>query len=328
MFQETVFGWIVAGPAKSENNCTVHSFFLNVTPARPSCFDLNDKITKFWELEEVPKEIVYSFEEKMCVDHFNKSVKRNGEGRFVVRLPLRENINTLGASRSIALKRFLSLENRFRSNPKLKQKYVEFMEEYVNLGHMERVNPGEKEEKSYYIPHHAVLRDSSATTKLRVVFDASCATDSGKSLNDLLLKGPNIQDELICIIARFRSYEYVMSSDIEKMYRQIWVSNTDTNLQRILWRSKPDEPITEFKLKTITYGTTPASYLAMGCLMKLAEEMQELFPVTHKAITNDFYMDDYLGGANDITAAEKLRDDVINILNTSGFKLRKWIAND
>jgi len=43
------------------------------------------------------------------------------------------------------------------------------MEEYVNLGHMERVNPGEKEEKSYYIPHHAVLRDSSATTKLCVV---------------------------------------------------------------------------------------------------------------------------------------------------------------
>lgn len=163
MFQETVFGWIIAGPAKSENNCTVHSFFLNVTPARPSCFDLNDKITKFWELEEVPKEIVYSSEEKMCVDHFNKSVKRNGEGRFVVRLPLRENINTLGASRSIALKRFLSLEKRFRSNPKLKQKYVEFMEEYVNLGHMERVNPGEKEEKLYifYIIRRCLLSSKS-----------------------------------------------------------------------------------------------------------------------------------------------------------------------
>jgi len=39
--------------------------------------------------------------------------------------------------------------------------------------------------------------------------------------------------------------------------------------------------------------------------MKLAEEMKELFPVAHKAITNDFYMDDYLGGANDITAAVK-----------------------
>ncbi|CAI6369690.1 unnamed protein product [Macrosiphum euphorbiae] len=56
--------------------------------------------------------------------------------------------------------------------------------------------------------------------------------------------------------------------------------------------------------------------------------MKELFPDAHKAITNDFYMDDYLGGANDVTAAVKLRDDVINILNTAGFKLRKWISND
>lgn len=220
----------------------------------------------------------------MCVEHFNRSVKRNDEGRFVVRLPLRDNINTLGASRSIALKRFLSIENRFRSNPELKQKYVEFMKEYVNLGHMEKVDPNEEKEKSYYIPHHAVFRDSSATTKLRVVFDASCATDSGKSLNDLLLKGPNIQDELVCIIARFRSYKYVMSSDIEKMYRQVWVSNADVNLQRILWRSQPDEPIIEYKLKTVTYGTTPASYLATGCLTRLAEEMKELFPDAHKAI--------------------------------------------
>jgi len=112
------------------------------------------------------------------------------------------------------------------------------------------------------------------------------------------------------------------------MYRQIWVSNADTNLQRILWRSQPDQPITEYNLKTVTYGTTPASYLATGCLRKLAAEMQELFPDAHKAITNDFYMDDYLGGANDITVAKKIRDDVISILNSAGFKLRKWISND
>ncbi|CAI6345625.1 unnamed protein product [Macrosiphum euphorbiae] len=112
------------------------------------------------------------------------------------------------------------------------------------------------------------------------------------------------------------------------MYRQVWVSSADVNLQRILWRSQPDEPIIEYKLKTVTYGTTPASYLATGCLTRLAEEMKELFPDAHKAITNDFYMDDYLGGANDVTAAVKLRDDVINILNTAGIKLRKWISND
>jgi len=68
MFQETVFGWIVAGPLKSENNFTVHSFFLNVTSAMPNCFDLYDQITKFWELKEISKETVYSSEEKCALN--------------------------------------------------------------------------------------------------------------------------------------------------------------------------------------------------------------------------------------------------------------------
>lgn len=91
------------------------------------------------------------------------------------------------------------------------------------------------EAPSYYIPHHSVLRDSSLTTKLRVVFDASCATTTGKSLNDILLNGPSIQDELICIITRFRTQKYVMSADIENIYRQIWMAEKDHYFQRILW---------------------------------------------------------------------------------------------
>lgn len=62
-----------------------------------------------------------------------------------------------------------------------------------------------KKKKTYYIPYHAVLCDSSATTKLRVMFDVTSATDTGESLNDLLLKGLNIHEELVYIITRFRS---------------------------------------------------------------------------------------------------------------------------
>lgn len=86
------------------------------------------------------------------------------------------------------------------------------MSEYKALGHMERVEK-EIENKDgvgkYYIPHHAVRNDSSTTTKLRVVFDASSKTDTGVSLNDILLKGPSIQDDLIYIYIYINTLSYL-----------------------------------------------------------------------------------------------------------------------
>ena len=69
----------------------------------------------------------------------------------------------------------------------------------------------------FFLPHHAVTKESSATTKLRVVFDASAKTSNGLSLNDILTVGPTIQDDIVSHLLRFRTHKYVISADIEKM---------------------------------------------------------------------------------------------------------------
>ncbi|XP_039292596.1 uncharacterized protein LOC120353348 [Nilaparvata lugens] len=82
------------------------------------------------------------------------------------------------------MKRFHSLEKRFLKEPELKPQYVEFMQEYEDLGHMHPVPPPAPEEQVYYIPHHTVFKPDSTTTKTRVVFDASAKT-SARPLNAL-----------------------------------------------------------------------------------------------------------------------------------------------
>ncbi|KAL4090535.1 hypothetical protein QTP88_025350 [Uroleucon formosanum] len=166
------------------------------------------------------------------------------------------------------------------------------------------------------------------TTKLWVVFDALCTTDIGKSLNDILLKGPSIQDDLINIITRFRIHKYAMSADIQTMYRQIWIAEKDRDFRCVLWRANPEDEVKEYRLNTVTYGTSPASYLATACLKKLADDMRPLFPDASTAVTTDFYMDDYLDGAQTIDEAIKLRNEIVAITNSSGFNLRKWVSND
>ncbi|XP_050540356.1 uncharacterized protein LOC126904996 [Daktulosphaira vitifoliae] len=267
-----------------------------------------------------------SIEERSCIEHFEQTVKREPTGKFIVELPLKNNVELLGDSKAMARRRFLATKNNLRKNNDLRVKYVEFMDEYLKLNHMEESQS--TNEISYYMPHHAVLRNHSATTQTRVVFDASAQSTSGTSLNQILMKGPVIQDELICILARFRVHKYVLSADIAKMYRQIWVAKKDRVLQKIFWRSQPHEELKEYCLSTVTYGTTSAPYIATACLKKLADENCTKYPSASKAISTDFYVDDYLGGANTIEEAITLRDQIIKITDSAGFTLRKWISNE
>ncbi|GFS96121.1 uncharacterized protein TNCV_2709911 [Trichonephila clavipes] len=91
------------------------------------------------------------------------------------------------------------------------------------------------EREAYYLPHHAVLQDSSTNTKLRVVFDASAKSTSVYSL-DLLMVGPRVQRDVYRILLCFRTFQIAVCADFEKMFRQIRILSEDTNSQRILRR--------------------------------------------------------------------------------------------
>lgn len=102
------------------------------------------------------------------------------------------------------------------------------MREYLNLRHMSFVKDvnSNNVEPVIYLPHHDVVKEANSTIKLRVVFDASSKGSSGLSLNDVLMTGPILQDNLILILLRFRFYNAAITGDLEKMYRQILVRDS------------------------------------------------------------------------------------------------------
>jgi len=155
----------------------------------------------------------------------------------------------------MACRRFFSLEKRLSQNNELRSKYITFLQEYEALGHMSQIkNVDAVHTNCYYLPHHAVLKAESLTTKTRVVFDASAKTTSGKSLNDVLMNGGVIQDDLVSILLRFRMHKFFMTADIEKMYRQILIDPEHRNYQRILWRDSPEKELLHFQLNTVTWN--------------------------------------------------------------------------
>lgn len=193
-------------------------------------------------MEEISSEPALSEEDERCEQHFIKTHERDSDGRYIVRLPFKNGPPIeVGSSRETAALLLSKLEQRLQKNPDVANQYAEFLREYNSMGHMESVSDNiETNFPPVYIPHHPVLRESSSTTKLRVVFNASCKTSNGSTLNDHLMIGPKLQPDLSSIILRWRQFRYVYTADIAKMFRQIRVHRDDVDFQRILWRSHSD----------------------------------------------------------------------------------------
>ncbi|UYV63732.1 hypothetical protein LAZ67_2005453 [Cordylochernes scorpioides] len=321
----TRLGWVLLGKLMrtSESNTEVCNLSLQSEP------ELEFVMKRFWETESVPSPDLCT-QDEYCESLFSNNHGRDSHGRYWVKLPFRQHRPLLGESREKALRRFLLLERKLCKNVKLYDQYRGFMKEYEHLNHMERVPIAEvKRElcRCYYMPHHPVIREQSTTTKMRVVFDASAKSENNVSLNQFLHKGPKIQQDVFFILLRFRTYPVAITADKEKMYRQIRIHPEDADYQRILWRPSPEEPVVDYRLLTVTYGTTSAPFLAMRTLQQLAEDEGQNYPEASRVTLNDFYVDDLLTGAQTIAETKELIDQLKDLMKNGGFHLRKWNSN-
>lgn len=296
--QQTVFGWVICGPTNCENKSYREDVHVNHIALHD---DLSDAIKRFWQLEECPATSFLSSDEENCEKHFLQTHRRLGDGRYEVRLPFKSSPTLLGNTAARAEKIFYANETRLIRQPDLYREYLLFLHEYKANDHMEEVSFEESDNKSaIYILHLPVIRESSKTTKVRVVFNASMHSSNGTLLNDTLHIGQKMQTDLITLITKWRNNRLVYTADIAKMFRQIRVAKEDCDFQRIFWRERQEVPLKSYRLTTVTYGTACAPFLANRVLKQLAHNEADKFPLAAPIFENDFYVDDAMFGEDDI----------------------------
>lgn len=128
-------------------------------------------------------------------------------------------------------------------------------------------------------------------------------------------------------MVRFRKHIFAFVADIKQMYRMILIDPSQTKLQRILWKEGVNEPVKTYELKTVTYGTVSAPYLATRVLIQIARDESENYPLASTVLQRDFYMDDVLSGAGSLTEAREIQPELIDVLKRGGMTLHKWCSN-
>ncbi|XP_029173720.1 uncharacterized protein LOC114942515 [Nylanderia fulva] len=247
----------------------------------------------------------------------------------MVRLPFASPPTSLSETRRPAERLLEAMERKGARDARFGDLFRDFMDEHEDLQHKEKVSTSTTTSSPRcYLPHHGVLKKSSTTTKLRVVFNGSQRTRSGESLNSHLLTGANLLPALADVLFRWRWHRYVFVTDIEKMYRQILVHPEDCRLQTILWRHNSLDNIHEYELKTVTYGLACAPFLAIRTLQQFAADEETRYPRGVRALRHDCYVDDVVTGADSLADAIELQQELRSLCMAGGFPLRKWAANN
>ena len=328
---ETVFGWAIRGLYTPDGPGEARAAAVHLAIKEPEADPVEsttDALVRFWESEEPAKPAnAFTPEEIKVQNHYDSShMFIPSVGRYMVTLPKKEPDLTLGESRSQAVKRFHSNERSLLHKGSW-EKFQTVIQEYLDLKHAQPVTAQEMEtpvKDCYYLPMHGIYKESSSTTKLRVVFDASAQTSTKISLNDTLAVGPTLHPTLDRILIRFRTYKVAITGDISKMYREVLLSPPDRQLHRFLWHPQTDQPIQDFCMNRVTFGVASSPYLAVKTLQQTATDLGSSSPSASWHVTHSFYVDDLLGGADTVEQALELHHDLREMLGKGGFDIKKW----
>lgn len=327
----SLLGWALIGPTVSaEAESEFHVNFIQTEDEL-----LHKQVEMMWKSDFcdaiLNTELAMSQEDKSALNMMESSVTTTIDGHYQLGLPWRQKPPCLKNNHSMAEARLRFLKKRLLRDDDLYEKYKAAMSEYLDNGYASRISKETLQSAGlvWYIPHHPVSSPHKPG-KVRVVFDCA-AKFGGTSLNDQLLSGPDLTNNLVGVLTRFREAPIALMSDIKGMFNQVRAAPEDREFLRFLWWPDGDlsrEPET-YCMNVHLFGATSSPSCASFCLRRVAADHGHNFdPQVTQTIERNMYVDDCLKAVDGQKEAMELVQQLPVLLAHGGFRLTKWVCND
>ena len=222
-----------------------------------------------------------------------------------------------------------SLVRKLQREPGMIDKYDEIIQEQLKEGIVERVVE-EPHERVFYIPHKPVKRETSTTTKLRIVFDASAKpSEESPSLNECLETGPPLQNLLWNVLVCNRVKPVALTADIKQAFLQVRIRAEDRDVLRFHWIKKKDPSTIEvLRFTRALFGLVQSPYLLAGTLRSHLESLRTRYLIEVEEILKSLYVDDIISGGSTTAEAQGLKKTIASVFAEAKFTMHKWNSND
>ena len=320
--QETQFGWIMSGVTSRVPGASGGAECQLLTLG-----DLHeDTVRRMWDLEGIGIRTDEEPAESKVLEDFNSSVHLTDEGRYEVSLPWKaDGAQRLEDNRASAEGRLAGLTRRLARDPELGERYSAALSEMEQSGIIEEVPTEElmSVHPTFYLPHHPVVKESSSSTKVRPVFDASAPGPNGVSLNDCVETGPCLIPSLVEVLLRFRRWRFAVTADITKAFLQVQLRREDRDVHRFLWQC--GDRVRVMRFTRATFGVSASPFLLNATISHHLSKYEQSRAVTE--MRSNFYVDDFISGADTADEARALLTEAQSVMADAGMVLSKCTSN-
>lgn len=226
------------------------------------------------------------------------------------------------------MKRLKSVCHTLEKKPAMKEHYMQFMQKMTDSQHAEIVPVLQEGQESWYLPSFGIYHPKKPE-QIRIVFDSS-AQYEGVSLNSVLLKGPDQNNDLLGVLIRFRKEKIAVTADIQHMFYCFVVKEEHRDYLRFLWfrDNNWDSDIVDYRMRVHVFGNTPPPAVAIYCLRRAAKEAESEFGSDVRAFTErDFYVVDALKSFATESEAINLVKRAQEMLSHNSLRLHKITSN-
>ncbi|GBL87978.1 hypothetical protein AVEN_192126-1 [Araneus ventricosus] len=231
-------------------------------------------------------------------------------------------------NKTVARKRFEGLVRRFKCDHELFCEYKDVIGDYVMEGIVERISCDSlSNSQGFYLSHHAVIRSDKITNRLRIVFDGSAHEDGHSSLNQSLYTGPNLHPNILKLLLHFRENPVAFTADVKSAFLQIELDFPDRDFTRFFWTDNLNNEPYVLNFTRVLFVLRPSSYLLAATLKHHFKKYKEQYPHTFDLLNSSVYVDDLIGGRNDIPNVLRTALECLQIFSDAGMLLRKWRTN-
>ena len=291
-------------------------------------FNKKSDLDVFKELAD-DEELGLSLNDYKFIDIMSNCTQVTSSGHIEAPMPL-SNDSPLPDNEAAVYCRSVNMLKRLKTKPQPLEACLASMGKSISEGFIEEVPAGElsgPEGRRWFLPIFPVHQPRK--NKVRIVYDAS-AKFKGTSLNDNLLSGPNLNNDLRGVLQRFREEKVAFVADIMSMFNNFHIAPEFRDLLRFFWFKNNDSnnDIVQFRAVGHVFGCASSPGVAAYCL-KFATHLPyaQSYEKGGQYIRSSMYIDDGLSSAATPEEAVQTLQEATKILRNCNIRLHKFMSN-